>query len=58
MTKSIMSLFPRHVFTEKLKLHRHPARRALRGGSGRLEVRLSDVRCVVGLLIREAAKDV
>jgi hypothetical protein len=36
MTKSIMSLLPLSISTEELKLHGCPARRAVRGGSGRL----------------------
>ena len=52
MTLCIMSLFPRDVFTEKIRLHLHPDRRAIRGGSGRLEVGLSDAGCVVVLSIQ------
>ena len=56
MTKSIMSLFPRHASTEKLSLHLHTDRRAIRGGSGRLEVGLVDAGCVVVLLYEERFK--
>jgi hypothetical protein len=52
MTKSIMSLFPRHASTEKFSLHLHQDSRAIRGGSGRLEVGLSDAGCVVVLSIQ------
>ena len=45
MTKSIMSLFPRGVFTEKLKLHLHPDRRALRRGRGRFLSLIVEASC-------------